>query len=156
MAGEVAGAPALTQRRSVPYQLERPSDSVVEFDARALFGKGWQLDWANSFVSTELGYRLRHGGQADEVRLDGVTGLEPWDGILGLLTVSAAVPFGGDREASLEITPSIAFTLWPSLGANDKKPDLKTPPQALQIGVGVDALRPDDGIRISAGIWTRF
>jgi len=28
VAGEVAGALALTQRRSVPYQLERPSDSI--------------------------------------------------------------------------------------------------------------------------------
>ncbi|MEM7059833.1 MAG: hypothetical protein AAF557_19780 [Pseudomonadota bacterium] len=133
-----------------------PEDSVLEFDARALFGTGWQLDWANSYISTELGYRVRRGGLADELRFDGTAGLEPWDGILGLFTVSADVPLGGTEDASLEITPSLAFTLWPLVGENDKRPDLATPPQTLQIGVGIDALNPDDGIRISGGIWTWF
>lgn len=136
--------------------LPQPADSVVEIDARALFGKGWQLDWANSYVSTELGYRVRRGGQGDELRFDGTAGLEPWGGVLGLFTVSAAVPLAETGRASLEITPSIAFTLWPGVSANDKKPELKTPPQTLQIGIGYDVLNPNDGIRLSGGIWTWF
>lgn len=134
----------------------QPSDSVVEIDARALFGTGWQFGWANSYISTELGYRARRGGQPDELRFDGTAGLEPWDGILGLLTVSSAIPFGDGGTSTLKISPSLAFTLWPGVGDNDKKPELRTPPQTLQIGFGYDVLNPGDGIRISAGIWTWF
>jgi len=134
----------------------QPVDSVVEIDARFLFGTGWQFDWANSYVSTELGYRARRGGQSDELRFDGTAGLEPWDGILGLFTVSSSVPFGETGRASLELTPSVAFTLWPQVDSNDKKPVLATPPQTLQIGIGYDVLNPNDGIRLSGGIWTWF
>lgn len=136
-------------------QIQQP-DSVVEIDARALFGMSWQLDWANSFVSTELGYRVRRSGQADEVLFDGTLGLEPWDGVLGLFTVSSTVPLENTGRASFMVTPSLAFTLWPQVGTNDKKPNLKAPPQTLQIGIGYDVLNPGDGIRLSGGIWTWF
>lgn len=134
----------------------QPSDSVTEIDARALYGKGWQLGWANSYVSTELGYRMRRGGQADEIRFDGTAGIEPWDGVLGLFTIAAAMPLGSLGDAKFEITPSLAFTLWPRVGANDKKPDLANRPPVLQIGVGVDTLNVGNGIRISAGLWRWF
>jgi len=134
----------------------QPPDSVVEIDARVLFGTGWQFDWANSYVSTELGYRARRGGQADELRFDGTAGLEPWDGVLGLFTVSSAVPLNETGQSKLELTPSIAFTLWPRVGSNEKKQDLASPPQTLQIGIGYDVLNPNDGIRLSGGIWTWF
>lgn len=134
----------------------RPSDSVFEIDARALYGKGWQWDWANSFVSTELGYRHRRGDEVDEFRFDGTIGLEPWDGFLGLITVAGAVPFGREGTTSLDVTPSLAFTLWPSVGDNDKKPDLSSPPIVLQIGLGVDVIDLDQGAKITFGLWRRF
>lgn len=132
-----------------------PTESVTEIDARLLYGKGWQLDWANSYISTELGYRARLDGKADELRLDATGGIEPWDGILGLFTVAAAVPLG-NGDGKFEVTPSVAFTLWPRVGPNDKKPDLANRPPVLQIGVGVDTLNIGDGFRISAGLWRWF
>lgn len=133
----------------------QPTDSVTEIDARVLYGKGWQLDWANSYISTELGYRARFDGKADEIRLDATGGIEAWDGILGLFTVAAAVPLG-DGDGKFEITPSVAFTLWPRMGPNDKKPELANRLPVLQIGVGVDTLNIDEGVRISAGLWRWF
>lgn len=132
-----------------------PTESVTEIDARALYGTGWQMDWANSYISTEFGYRARLGGEADELRFDATAGLEPWDGVLGLFTIAAAAPLGAG-DGKLEITPSVAFTLWPRVGPNDKKPDLTNRPPVLQIGVGIDTMNIDQGLRISAGLWRWF
>ena len=133
-----------------------PQDSVTEIDVRGLYGRGWQHDWANGYVSTELGYRARLGGQPDELRFDTTTGLEPWTGIIGLLNVSATYPFGEPGDASLELTPSIAYTLWPRVRTNDKKPNGPLYPPTLQFGVGVDVLNPDEGVRFSISLWRRF
>lgn len=135
--------------------LPTPPGSVTEFDARMLYGTSWQLDWANSYISTELGYRVRLDGEADEIRFDATGGLEPWDGVLGLFTVAAVAPLGAG-DGKFEITPSVAFTLWPRVGPNDKKPDLANRPPVLQLGVGVDTLNMDRGLKISAGLWRWF
>jgi len=140
-------------------------DSVVEVDFRALYGRGWGLDWANAFVSTELGYRLRGEGQPDEIRFDTVAGIEPWRGVMGLLGVYTTVPLGGgdgdgdgdgDQDISLKLAPSLAYTFWPAFGANDKKPDGPISPTTVQAGIVWDALAPEDGIGVSISIWRRF
>ncbi|MEM9139436.1 MAG: hypothetical protein AAGB15_06360 [Pseudomonadota bacterium] len=134
----------------------RADDFAIEADIRALYGRGWQLDWANAYVSSELGYLLRAGGSEDELRADTTAGLEPWRGVLGLLTLSAAVPLGTTADASLQVTPSIAYTLWPYVGENDKKPLGPLYPYTIQLGAGIDVLDTDEGIRLSLSLWRPF
>lgn len=134
----------------------RTDDFSFEADIRALYGKSWQLDWANAYVSSELGYLMRAGGSEDELRADTTAGIEPWHGVLGLLTLSASVPFDDTSDASLQVTPSIAYTLLPHIGENDKKPFGPLDPYTIQLGVGLDVLNQDDGMRISLSLWRPF
>ena len=148
---QIGGEISISEWIGVP----KAPGSVTEIDARALYGKGWQLDWANSYISTELGYRARLQGEADEIRLDATGGIEPWDGVLGLFTVAGAIPLG-DGDGKFEIGPSVAFTLWPRMEPNDKKPDLQNRLPVLQFGVSVDTLNIDQGVRLHAGLWRWF
>jgi hypothetical protein len=139
-------------------------DSVPEAHLRALYGRGWQTGWGNSFVSTEAGFHWRGERAADELRLDVTAGHEAWKGVLGLFSIFTALPIGdgddddggGGSEATLKLAPSIAYTLWPWLGENDKKPYGPLHPNTIQLGIVWDALNPDDGLGVQISIWQSF
>jgi len=134
---------------------ERP-DSVTEFQVRGLYGRGWQTDWGNSFVSAEAGFLLRGEQQDEELRFDVTVGHEPVKGLLGLFSVFSTVALGPRGEDRFKIAPSIAYTLWPWLGENDKKPYGPFNPDTIQIGVAWDVLNPDDGLAATLSIWRAF
>ena len=136
-------------------------DSVPEVHLRGLYGRGWQTGWGNSFVSAEAGFHWRGERAADELRFDVTAGHEAWKGVLGLFSVFAAVPVGsgddeGDSDATLKLAPSIAYTLWPWLGENDKKPYGPLHPNTVQLGIVWDVLNPDDGLGVQIAIWKSF
>ena len=131
-------------------------DSVTEVQLRVLYGRGWQTDWGNSFFSTELGLHLRGEGLDEEVRLDVTAGHEPLRGLLGLMSVFSTVPLGDSSDVSLKLAPSIAYTFWPWLGDNDKKPYGPINPNTIQLGVIWDAANPDDGLTASLSVWKGF
>ena len=131
-------------------------ESVPEVYGRALYGRGWQTEWGNSFVSTEGGFHWRGEGDEDELRLDVTAGHEPWKGVLALLGVFSALPIGDAGDATLKFAPSIAYTLWPWLGENDKKPFGPLHPNTVQLGIVWDALNPDDGLGVQLSIWQSF
>jgi hypothetical protein len=131
--------------------------SVPEVHLRGLYGRGWQTGWGSSFVSTEAGFTWRGERAADELRLETSAGHEAWRGVLGLLGVFAAVPVGdGPSDASLKLAPSLAYTFWPRLGENDKKPAGPLTPNTVQLGVVWDALNPDDGLGVQLSVWRSF
>jgi hypothetical protein len=139
-------------------------DSVPEAHLRGLYGRGWQTGWGNSFVSAEAGFLWRGERADDELRFDITAGHEAWKGVLGLFSIFAAVPIGDDEEsdgdegsaATLKLAPSIAYTLWPWLGDNDKKPFDPIHPNTVQLGIVWDALNPDDGLGFQISIWQSF
>jgi hypothetical protein len=136
-------------------------DSVPEAHLRALYGRGWQTGWGNSFVSAEAGFHWRGEDARDELRLDVTAGHEAWKGVLGLFSVFTAVPVGrgdGDdgSDATLKLAPSIAYTMWPWLGENDKKPYGPLHPNTVQLGIVWDVLNPDDGLGVQISIWKSF
>lgn len=135
-------------------------DSVPEAHLRVLYGRGWQTGWGNSYVSTEAGFHWRSEHAEDEMRVDVTAGHEVWKGVLGLFSVFAAVPVGlgdgGNGEATLKLAPSIAYTMWPWLGENDKKPYGPLHPNTIQLGIVWDALNPDHGLGVQISIWKSF
>ena len=134
-------------------------DSVPEVYVRGLYGRGWQTGWGNSFVSAEGGFHWRGERDADELRLDVTAGHEAWKGVLGLFSVFAALPVGGgdgDSDPAFKLAPSIAYTMWPWLGENDKKPYGPLYPNTVQLGVVYDALNSDDGLGVQISIWKSF
>lgn len=130
--------------------------SVSEAYVQLLYGHSWQLSWSNVFVSTGLEFRARGEGQDEEVKLSASGGVQPHDRVLGLLDVIWSEPLGELGQPSLKLTPSVAFVLRPWLGANDKKPQLKTAPTTMQFGVTWDAYAPSDGISLNISIWRSF
>jgi hypothetical protein len=138
-------------------------DSVPEAHIRGLYGRGWQTGWGNSFVSAEAGFLWRGERADDELRFDVTAGHEAWKGVLGLFSIFTAVPIGGgdedggsDSDPTLKLAPSIAYTLWPWLGENDKKPYGPLYPNTVQLGIVWDALSPDDGLGVQISIWKSF
>ncbi|MEM1298716.1 MAG: hypothetical protein AAGH68_05490 [Pseudomonadota bacterium] len=134
---------------------DRP-DSATEVDFRVLYGRGWQWDLGNSFVSGELGLRIRAEGLDEQLRFDMTVGHEVWDGYLFLGSVFSSFPLGKRDEVSIKLSPSFAFTLWPRLAANEKKPWRPFYPTTLQTGLTWDASQPNSGMEVGMSIWNRF
>jgi hypothetical protein len=151
-----AGFMAPVERWLVGDLAESLPDSVPEAHLRALYGRGWQSSLGNSFVSAEAGFHWRGERAADEVRLDVTAGHERWKGVMGLMGIYTTVPLAGRGEASLKLSPSIAFTLWPRPGPNDKKPYGEVHPSTIQLGVTWDLLNPQDGLGVGVSIWRSF
>ena len=131
-------------------------DSVPEAHLRALYGRGWQTGWGNSFVSAEAGFHWRGERADDELRFDVTAGHESWKGVLGLFSLFTALPLGGESDATLKLAPSIAYTMWPWLGENEKKPYGPLYPNTIQLGIVWDALNPEDGLGVQVSIWKSF
>ena len=151
-----AGVSAPVEKWLIGDAADRLPSSVPEAHLRALYGHGWQTGWGNSFVSAETGFHWRGEHAADEWRIDVTAGTEHWKGVMGLLGVHSIVPVIGDGEASLKIAPSVAWTMWPWLGPNDKKPFGEMNPDTVQLGLVYDLLTPGDGLEVTIGIWRRF
>ena len=136
--------------------LAGPSDdSAATVQFGALYGRGWTSDWGNTFATGELAFRWRGGDEADEIRLEATAGHAVSHSFMGILGLYATAPLG-DGDMSLKIAPSIAWTAWPWLGVNDKKPAEFAYPRTIQLGVSYDLLNPDDGLAVNISIWNRF
>ena len=133
----------------------RPN-SATEVDVRVLYGRGWQSDWGNSFLSSEFGMRVRSEGLDEQLRLDATIGHEPTRGLLLLASMFTSVPLGADDDVSVKFSPSLAYTLWPFLSENEKKPWQPISPDTVQIGVTWDAASPSSGLEIGLSIWRSF
>ena len=131
-------------------------DNVVQADFNVLYGRGWLSDWGNTFISVQAGFRWRGGGRADHLRIEGTGGHAFSRRFMGLFGISAGYPVFGNDDATLKISPSLAWTMWPRLGENDKKPAEFAHPRTLQIGLEYDALNPDDGLGFLVSVWNRF
>lgn len=135
-------------------------NSTPEVQLRGLFGSSWWGDWGSAFLSTEGGYNWRSEGTPDEIRLDATLGYEPRRCCMALLSVYGAVPLGSrpglDSDTALKIAPSLAYTLWPEIGRNRKKPLGPVLPATIQIGLDYDLLDRDEGVGFFVSIWRRF
>ena len=132
------------------------SGASPEVETRLLYGHSWWGDWGNAFFSGEAGYDWIGDGEADEIRIDATIGYEPFHCCLAIFSLFSTVPIGDGGEAALKIAPSFAYTLFPEIGRNHKKPQGPLRPATIQIGVNFDLLNPDDGLGIQASIWRRF
>lgn len=131
-------------------------DSVPEVHLGALYGRGWQTDWGNSFVTAEAAFQWRGEGADEELRFEVTAGHEAWKGVLGLFSVFSSMPLGDQNDATLKLAPSLAYTHWPWLGDNDRKPYGALHPNTVQLGIVWDALNPDDGLGVQISIWKSF
>ena len=130
--------------------------SVTEIDLRALYGRGWRLEDGDAFVSSELGFRFRGEGQDEEILLDITGGFRPFKRIMGLLGIYSTVPLGDRGTSALKLAPSIAYTLYPRTGPNDRKPEGPVHARTIQLGLTYDTLNPEDGLGVTLGIWQPF
>ena len=134
---------------------DRPG-SVSEAYVSVLYGTSWQFDWTNVFISSGLEFRARGEGLDEEVKLFATGGVQPFHSFMALLDVAWAEPLGELGQSSLKLTPSVALTLMPWVGNNDKKPDLASIPTTIQLGVTWDAYNPSDGIAFNMSVWRPF
>ncbi|MCH8167963.1 MAG: hypothetical protein IID49_03615 [Proteobacteria bacterium] len=130
--------------------------AVPEAHLAGLYGRGWGGDWGTAFLSTGAAYHLRREQTADDLRFEFTTGYAPWRRFMGILSFYGLAPLGAGTDASLKIAPSIAFTMWPWIGRNDKKPRGPVRPSTIQLGVSYDVLNRNDGLGLSISIWRRF
>ncbi len=131
------------------------ADSVAEVDIGLLYGRGWISDWGNSFATGGAGFRWRGGGAADEIRLDLTAGHSFNKRLMGIFGAYSTVPLGGG-DTTLKLAPSVAWTFWPWLGQNDKKPSELRHPRTIQLGLSYDVLNPADGLAVNLSVWSRF
>lgn len=130
--------------------------AVPEAHLGGQYGRGWADDWGSAFVSTGAAYQLRREGTADEMRFELTTGYAPWKRFMGILSFYGLTPLGEGSESSLKIAPSIAYTMWPWIKRNEKKPTGEIKPGTIQFGVSYDLLNPNDGLGLSISMWRRF
>ena len=132
------------------------SGAVPEVELRALYGHSWWGDWGSAFFSAEGGYDWRGDDDADELRLDATIGWEPFHCCLAIMSLFGTLPISGDEDAALKISPSLAYTMWPEFGRNEKKVQGPVRPSTIQVGVTYDMLNHDDGLGLQISIWRRF
>jgi hypothetical protein len=135
---------------------EAEPGAVPEAHLAGLYGRGWAGDWGSAFISTGMAYHLRGEGTADDLRFEFTTGYAPWRRVMGIVSFYGPAPLGAGTDASLKITPSLAFTMWPWIGRNEKKPRGPVKPGTIQLGVSYDLLNRNDGLGVSISIWRRF
>ena len=130
--------------------------AVPEAHLAGLYGRGWADDWGSAFLSTGAAYHLRRRGTADDLRFEFTAGYAPWRRWMGILSFYGLTPLGEGTSASLKVAPSIAFTMWPWIGRNEKKPRGPIHPNTIQLGVSYDLLNPADGLGLSISVWRPF
>ncbi|MEM1276949.1 MAG: hypothetical protein AAGH74_10525 [Pseudomonadota bacterium] len=130
-------------------------DSAPEIEMRLLYGHSLWGDWGSAFASVETGYDLFLEDREDEIRADLTLGYQPWRCCLFLMSTFGTLPTGDD-DPSFKIAPSFAYTLWPDIDRNAKKPEGPVRPRTIQIGINYDLLNSDDGLGIQVSVWRRF
>ncbi|MBY8977192.1 hypothetical protein KHP62_15345 [Rhodobacteraceae bacterium NNCM2] len=130
-----------------------PSAPEVEF--RLQYGHSFWGDWGNAFLAVDGGYDYLGNGEDDELHADLTVGYEPYNCCLALLSTYATVPVGRE-EATFKIAPSFAYTLYPEVRRNGKKPSGFIRTRTIQFGINYDLLNPDDGIGVQISIWQKF
>lgn len=152
---EVAGL--VPVERFVSRDLARSNpDSTAEAGITALVGTGWWGDWGSAWTSAGAGWTWRSEGHADELRAEISAGYRPWRCCAAILAAYGARPLGGDGDASLKLAPSFAWTMFPVLERNDKKPDGPIHATTLQVGLSYDVLDADEGIGFQLAWWRPF
>lgn len=137
------------------FELSEPG-AVPEANIAALYGHGWAGDWGSAFLSTGAAYHLRGEGTADDLRVELTGGYAPWRRVMGIVSLYGLAPLGPGTDASLKIAPSIAYTMWPWLERNEKKPIGPVRPNSIQLGVSYDLLNGSDGLGVSISMWRPF
>jgi hypothetical protein len=130
--------------------------AVPEAHLAGLYGRGWAGDWGSAFVSTGAAYHLRREGLADDMRFEFTGGFAPWRRLMGMVSLYGLTPLGEGSDMSLKVAPSLAFTMWPWIGKNEKKPTGPVKPGTIQLGVSYDLLNRDDGLGVAISMWRRF
>lgn len=130
--------------------------AVPEAYLAGLYGHGWGDAWSGAFVSTGAAYHWRGDGLPDELRGEVTAGYRPWRRVMGMLSLFGLVPLSNGSEMSLRIAPSIAYTMWPRIRKNEKKPKGPIRPNTVQLGASYDILNPGDGLGLSISIWRSF
>jgi hypothetical protein len=130
--------------------------AVPEAHLAGLYGHGWGDVWSGAFVSTGIGYHWRGKGLADDLRAEVTAGYKPTRRVMGMLSLYSLMPLAGGSDPSLKIAPSIAYTMWPTIRRNEKKPEGPVRPNSIQLGASYDLLSPGDGLGLSISIWRSF
>jgi hypothetical protein len=130
--------------------------AVPEAHLAGLYGHGWGDVWSGAFVSTGIGYHWRGKGLADDLRAEVTAGYKPTRRVMGMLSLYSLMPLAGGSDPSLKIAPSIAYTMWPTIRRNEKKPQGPVRPNSIQLGASYDLLSPGDGLGLSISIWRSF
>lgn len=130
--------------------------AVPEAHFAGLYGRGWGGDWGNAFLSTGVAYHWRGEGEADDLRFELTGGFAPWRRLMGILGVYGLSPLGSGADRSLKIAPSLAYTMWPVSGRNEKEPKGPTKPSTIQLGVSYDFLNRGDGMGVLISVWRPF
>jgi hypothetical protein len=130
--------------------------AVPEAHLGGFYERGWADDWGSAFVSTGAAYHRRGEGTADDLRFELTTGYAPWRRFMGIVSLYGLTLLGQDSEASLKIAPSIAYTMWPWVARNEKKPTGEIKPNTIHLGVSYDLLNTNDGLGLSISIWRPF
>lgn len=141
------------------FELAEPG-AVPEAHLAGLFGYGWSAEalngWGSAFISTGAAYHMRREGMADDMRFEVTAGFAPWRRFMGMVSLYGLTPLGEGSDMSLKIAPSVAYTMWPWVGKNEKKPRGPVKPGTIQLGVSYDVLNRDEGLGISISMWRRF
>ena len=134
--------------------------AVPEAHLAGLYGRGWadnaENRWGSAFISTGAAFHRRGRGTADDLWFELTGGYAPWRRVMGIVSLYGLAPLGEGTSASLKIAPSIAYTMWPWLARNERKPSGPVKPSTIQLGVSYDLLNQDDGLGLSLNIWRRF
>jgi hypothetical protein len=86
-------------------------DTDWEFEARALYGRGFDLGWRHGFADLQIGYKHRVSEPADEVSFDVTLGLDVTERSFAMLQSfnrlsvgSAKAPFARTQENALSFS----------------------------------------------------
>jgi hypothetical protein len=99
---------------------------------------------------------MRGDGMADDLRFELTGGYAPWRRTMGIVSLYGLTPLGQGTDASLKIAPSIAYTMWPWVARNEKKPNGPIKPETIQLGISYDLLNRNDGLGMSISMWRPF
>jgi hypothetical protein len=127
--------------------------AVPEAHIAGLYGRGWGGDWGSAFLSTGAAYHWRGEGEADELRFELTGGYAPSRRLMAILGVYGLYPLSSGTDRSLKIAPSLAYTMWPVLERNEKKPKGPIRPSTIQFGVSYDLLNRGDGLGVLISVW---
>lgn len=130
--------------------------AVPEAHLAGLYGRGWDGDWGNAFVSTGAGYHWRDEGLADEIRGEVTGGYAPWRRWMGIVSLYGLYPLGEGTDASLKVAPSVAYRFVPETESEADGEAEAQRARTIQVGISYDLLNGNDGLGVSLSVWQPF